>query len=101
MSRYRFLLIFVSLLSFAAVTDQALAHLAGHCDARCAAENNTPAKKQNGGSCDCICHQGLVAILSSVPMQLAPALFICVIAEQVQRVAEAPTHAIDLPPQLA
>ena len=101
MFRSRFLLIFVALLSFVAVTDQAVAHLAGHCDARCASENNTPGQNQNGGSCDCICHQELVATLSSARTELAPPLIVCVVAERVQYVAEAPPHAIDLPPQLA
>jgi len=101
MFRSRFLLIFVALLSFAAVTDQAVAHLAGHCDARCASQNNTPGQNQNGGSCDCICHQGLLATLSSARVELVPALFVYSLADQVQHAAEAPPHAIDLPPQLA
>ena len=101
MFRFRFLLIFVALLSFAAVSDQALAHFAGDRDARCATQNDTSGQDQNGGSCDCICHQGLVAILSSARMELAPTLIVGVVAERVQQVAEAPTLPIDLPPQLA
>ena len=101
MFRFRFLLIFVALLSFAAVTDRALAHFAGHRDARCASQNDTSGQNQNGGSCDCICHQGLVATLSSARMELAPTLIVGVVAQRVQRVAEAPPLPIDLPPQLA
>ena len=97
----RFLLIFVALLSFAAVTDQALAHFAGHRDARCASQNNTSGQNQNGGSCECICHQELAAILSSARIELAPRLIVCIVAERVQHIGEAPPHAIDLPPQLA
>jgi len=60
-----------------------------------------PAKNQNGGSCDCICHQGLVAILSSARMELAPTLIVGVVAEWVQQVVETPPLPIDLPPQLS
>jgi hypothetical protein len=101
MFRFRILLIFVALLSFVAVTDQALAYFAGHHDAGCASQNNTPGQNQNGGSCECICHQGLAAILSSARIELAPRLIVYIVAERVQHVAEAPPHAIDLPPQLA
>jgi hypothetical protein len=97
----RFLLIFVALVSFVAVTDQTLAHLVGHCDARCTSQNEVPAQDQHGGACDCPCHQGLVATLSSVRMEFASAPFVCVVAEQIQQVAEAPPCSIDLPPQLA
>ena len=101
MFRFRFLLVFVALLSCAAVTDQALAHLAGHRDERCASQNDTSGQNQSGGSCDCICHQGMVAILSSARMELAPTLIVGVVAERVQHVAETPPLPIDLPPQLA
>jgi hypothetical protein len=99
--RFKLLTIFVALLSFAAVTDQALAHFLCHRDATCASQNDTPGQNQDGGSCDCICHQGLVAILSSARMELAPTLIVGVIAERVQHVTETPPLPIDLPPQLA
>jgi hypothetical protein len=101
MFRFRILLIFVALLSFVAVTDQALAYFAGHRDTGCASQNNTSGQNQNGGSCECICHQGLAATVSSARMELAPRLIVYIVAERVQHVAEAPPHAIDLPPQLA
>jgi hypothetical protein len=99
--RFKLLTIFVALLSFAAVTNQAMAHFADHRNVRCGSEDNTPNQNQNAGSCDCICHQGLVAILSSARMELAPTLIVGVVAERVQHVAETPPLPIDLPPQLA
>ena len=101
MFRFRFLLIFVALFSLTAVTVETLAQLVGHSDARCTSQNEVPAQDQHGGGCDCICHQGLVAIVSYGRMEFASAPFVCVIAEQVQNVAEAPPCSIDLPPQLA
>jgi hypothetical protein len=100
MFRFRFLLIFVALFSLTAVTGETLAHLVGHCDARCTSQNDMPGQDQQGGACDCVCHHGLVATLSSARMEFASAPFVCVIAEEVQHVEEAPLCSIDLPPQL-
>jgi hypothetical protein len=101
MFRARSLLILIALLSLAAVTGRSAMQFVSHCEATCTTQTAASGQNQNSGGCDCTCHHGMAATLSSAEVQWPPALFVCVLADQIQEPTETPPRSIDLPPQLA
>ena len=101
MSRAGFMLVFIALLAFAAVSAQAFAQYSGHCDISCKSEGGKSGGDQNDGCADCVCHQGPVAVFSSVKINFVSLQCVSDLAEQTFTGPEAIPVPIDHPPQLA
>ena len=101
MSRAGFMIVFIALLSFAAVSAQALAQFSGHCEISCRSDDAKSGGDKGDGCADCVCHQGPVAVFSPVKTNFISLQCVGNLAGQTFTVPEAIPVPIDHPPQLS